>query len=154
MKCGLVAALALLACSSALPSERPANFRLTWNRGGGMRPEGESMQLAAGESSYESWRGVGEQAQRTRLRFTLLPEELDRIYHVLRENKIDRIRNAPGRAYDKGGYSLTVLWDGKSCQISESGGFIEPRWRDEWNRINEALDALAKREIERHKTAP
>jgi hypothetical protein len=131
----------LAACSSTLPMVRPPKMQIDFDWSAGMMPMHHRLTLSADGCEYTERNGATER----RARFQLSPAELDAIYRVLRDNKLDRITTDDELAMDKGGYSVALSWPSNApIAVTEGGRFIAHRWIDEWKRITDALEAIAK----------
>jgi hypothetical protein len=130
------------ACASALPAARPPGARIDFSFSAGMLPQGFSTNLTEGGCTYTERSGSSEK----HFEFKLSPSELDGLWGVLRENKLDRLKTDPGIVYDKGGYSVSVSWGDETHSLSESGASISKGSQAAWDHIVEALLEVLRRE--------
>jgi hypothetical protein len=150
----IVLALAGLACAlvsgrSDLPEERPADVTISYSVSAGMLPEGTSMVLSSGGGSFTQHRGQ----IKHEFAFDVKPADLDALYRVLRENRVDKIRTDPGIVYDKGGSSIGLGWNqgAKWVTIGDGGAEISARWQSEWRAVNAALGEFARKQVDARK---
>lgn len=130
--------------TTSLPAARPPGSTIEFGHGGGMRPVWFSMTLGEERCRY----GYGEGRFEGGFEFTLASGELDRLYAVLRANRLDRIRLTSESAHDRAGHHVGLSWKAGGVRVDESGGEIAPRWRGEWGAIVRALLAVRAPQVE------
>ena len=126
--------------ASRLPDARPADFEIAYSEGGGMVPYGDGLRLSAAGGTYTLFNhGI-----QIRVDFAVRPEDLDRFYQLLKENRFDRIETEQQKVHDRGGTSLQVTAAGQVYNVADSGmSFVKEPWRKQFAAVAEALEAFA-----------
>lgn len=81
--------------------------------------------------------------------FRLSKEEWKELYHILRKNKVHKITTSSEMIHDYDGLSLSIQWENKSIQISQSGSRISSNWEKEWNAITSHLEKIRSNEYQK-----
>jgi hypothetical protein len=127
--------------ASPLPDARPADFEIAYNRGGGMVPYGEGLRLSASGGTYSLF-NHGIQLE---IAFAVKPDDLDRLYRLVKENRFDAIQTEQQKVYDRGGTSLQVTAAGRVYNVADSGmSFVKEPWRKQFAAVADALEAFAR----------
>ena len=126
--------------ASRLPDARPADFEIAYSKGGGMVPYGDGLRLSAAGGTYTLFNhGI-----QIRVDFAVRPDDLDRFYRLLKENRFDRIETENQKVYDRGGTSLQVTAAGQVYNVADSGmSFVKEPWRKQFDAVASALEAFA-----------
>jgi hypothetical protein len=126
------------ALGKRLPAALPADFTITESESAGMTPEWSSLSLSAKGGHYEHNIGTGDDANVTKVDFTVTTKELEDLYKVFHDNvSIHAPRAHKGRVpLDSGSYSFRLSFGGNDYEMeSLSSG-------DGAKQARDALDAL------------
>jgi hypothetical protein len=134
--------------ASQLP-EKPEKITIEWSDGGGMLPEGQNIYISEDSSYWSMWRLDYEQ----KIYFNTSSEEIDQLYQVFLDTDFDKINLIEEQeVYDRGGTSIRLIADGKYFDKNNSGmTFIEENSWDEYDAVNNAICAYAKKKTESSK---
>ena len=133
--------------NSPLPEMRPENITFSYSQSGGMLYYSENIYISKDSCFYK----INDGGAVTRVNFKLTDSELDKLYTVFYENDFDEIISYEEKVYDRGGESISLSWKpGKHSQVSNSGmTFVKESWQKEWNNCVNAIEKIAKSEMEK-----
>ncbi len=135
--------LLLVACGSQLPENRPSDFYLSYYDGGGMLPYGISLTVD-GQTATQS---IFNQGVTVEVVYQLTPDEVDRLYQTMVENRLDRIQTyEEDEVYDRGGTNVSVTADGATYEVRDSGlTFVQVGWQEEYDAVLEGIAQVIER---------
>ncbi len=133
--------------NSPLPDNRPDDLRLNYSVDGGMLYYSESIFISKDSCYYN----INDGGAISRVNFNLTNAELDKLYMVFKENNFDEIDSYEQKVYDRGGKNISLSWSaGKQTAVNNSGmTFIKDSWHKEWNACVNAIEKIAKGEMEK-----
>jgi hypothetical protein len=136
--------------NSANSNDLPASaegFIFTWYNGGGMINMSYNAYVC-GDSAYWLYDRNGYE---TILRWNPSKDDIDKFYGDLRDQEFNKITsNCDNEVYDRGGDSYGIEVDGKEYEINNSGNcFIDEKWRSNYTKLNEIMNAYLNQEIEK-----
>lgn len=133
--------------NSRLPDSRPADITFSYSQSGGMMYYSENIYISKDSCFYK----INDGGAITRVDFKLSDSELDKLYAVFSDNRFDEIDTYEEKVYDRGGESISLSWKpGKHAKVSNSGmNFVESSWSKEWNNCVNAIEKIAKGEMEK-----
>jgi hypothetical protein len=122
-----------------LPEERPDELLIHFSSNGGMVMQSEDIYLHEDSSSFRyNYNGA---FGSTKIRMS--EKELDRIYNIIRDNFFEDIETEQKNIADRGGITITLIWDENKISVSNSGmNFVKDEWHEEWNNIVNAFTAI------------
>lgn len=134
---------------SPLPGSRPDDIRFSYSQSGGMMYYSENIYISKDSCFYK----INDGGSVTRVDFKLTSAELDKLYSVFKDNDFDEIKTYEEKVYDRGGESISLSWKpGKQTSVSNSGmTFVKDSWSKEWNNCLNAIEKIAKGEMEKQK---
>lgn len=140
-------ALPLPACADDLPAQRPPDLEIRLGFDGGMRPRYYEMTIKGLAGLIQG----RHRRKKIDVRFTLSAAAMDRLWQIIRRNRFDQIGvRQEGKVYDRGGYRVSVAWDGRSIRVNDSGrSFVERSWRKQFSAVLEALKQVYQAELKK-----
>jgi hypothetical protein len=146
----IILVIAASSCNSGgMPLERPADFTVQLNDGGGMMPESETIFLSADSCWYENWYNLAHNHHA----LPVSVAELDSLYQELRhQGAMNIVSKEEGMVYDRGGTSISLSFANHHQQIVNAGSsFIAARHAKQYQAVVDAIWAVAHRHIRRMK---
>lgn len=136
---------------TALPAERPADLSISFSANGGMLNRGASIDFDGDTVTLEANEAYDECV----LTYQPTTAELDQLYAVLLDNRVDRIGQYEQDIYDRGGYSLSIHWGMDDfVNVSDSGtSFIKSADSGRFNTIQTAIVSLNAKYLALHPEA-
>lgn len=126
---------------SRLPPEMPDDLVIEWREGGGENPASSVAIIAPPEGE---WKFVFS-GQEEQVYFTVTEEEMTEIYSLIRQNRLDTVRQENKQLYDSGNAGLTLRWEDEQVHISDI--LVQEKDRMRYQRVYGALNAFLETKV-------
>ena len=132
-------------CAHTNPITMPEKYSITlWKQAGMIQNDTKIILSNTNGCSIEfNTSGV-----KNKLTFSPKKEELEKLIHFIQTQQFSKIKTTNSETYDRGGSSITTLFDGEKVQVYNIGStYIKDNWKISYSSIYDSIFELAKKYV-------